>query len=99
MEAQTISCMVEPLILKEKISEIMVLYNTMEVFEQETSVILATEQHKDPVLSLVFQSMLAGDKLRPLGFLSEAKVAWKYPLQSDQLTLKKNVLHHLYIYK
>ena len=43
--------------------------------------------------------MLAGDELRPADVAKiKSKAAQKYLLQYDLLTLKKDVLHHLYIH-
>ena len=93
VEAQTVSCVVEPFINKEK------NYDQVNVFDQVTSAIMAKEQYKDLVLGLVYQNVLAGDKLKLVDVAKvKFNVAHKYLLHSDQLSLKKGVLRHLYIH-
>ena len=93
LEAQTASCAVEPLVKKEENLEIVAQSNTTEVFNQVTPAMMTKEQWIDPVLCLVYQYMLFGNKLRPADVAKvKFKAAQKYLLQFDWLTLKKDVL-------
>ena len=65
MEAQAISCTAEPLVKEEEHLETMAQSNSIKVFGQATPAIMAKEQHKDPILGLVYQYVLAGNELRP----------------------------------
>ena len=55
----------EPLIKEEKNLEIMAQSNAIKVLDQVARTIIVKEQPKDPDLCLVYQSVLASDKLRP----------------------------------
>ena len=56
------------------------------------------EQQKDPIFELVYKQVTAGKKLKTSTIAKvKSKAVRKYVLQFDQLTLKKGVLHHLYI--
>ena len=66
LEVQTISCLVEPLVKEEKYLKIMAQSNTIKVSDQVIPAILTKEQYNDTFLGLVYQYVLAGDKLRPV---------------------------------
>ena len=56
------------------------------------------EQQKDPILELVYKQVTAGKKPKTSAITKvKSKAVRKYLLQFDWLTLKKGVLHHLYI--
>ena len=63
--------------------------------------IMNKDQCKDPVLGLVYQYMLPGDKIGKIGLVDVAKVKYKavhkYPLHLYHLPLKKGAFHHLYM--
>ena len=59
---------------------------------------MAEEQQKDPTLKLVYQLGTAGEKPKTLAIAKKSKAVRKYLLQFDRLTLKKAVLHQLYIH-
>ena len=54
---------------------------------------------KNPTLELVYQLVTAGEKPKTLAIAKiKSKAVRKYLLQFDRLTLKKGVLHRLYIH-
>ena len=56
------------------------------------------EQQKHPILKLVYKQVTASEKFKTSAIPKvKSKAVRKYLLQCDQLTLKKGVLHHLYI--
>ena len=56
------------------------------------------EQQKDPILRLVYKHVTAGEKPKTSAIAKiKSKAVRKYLLQFDQLTLRKGVLHWLYI--
>ena len=56
------------------------------------------EQQEDPILKLTYKQITAGEKLKTSAITKvKSKVVRKYFLQFDWLTLRKGVLHHLYI--
>ena len=60
---------------------------------------MAEEQQKDPTLKLVYQLVTAGEKPKTLAIAKiKSKAVRKYLLQFNRLTLKKGVLHWLYIH-
>ena len=61
MEAQTIRYAVEPL-AKEENLEIMAQDSTIKVFDQVNPANMAEEQHKEHVVGLVYEHVMAGDK-------------------------------------
>ena len=65
MEAQTISCVVEPLVKEEENLEMLAQSNIFQYSDHVTPTTMAKEQHKDPALGLFHQYVLAGNKLRP----------------------------------
>ena len=60
---------------------------------------MSEEQQKDPTLELVYQLVTAGEKPKTSAIAKiKSKAVRKYLLQFDRLTLKKGVLHRLYIH-
>ena len=73
--------------------------NAVSTFEHITPKQMAEEQQKDPTLELVYQLVTAGEKPKTLAIAKiKSKAVQKYLLQFDRLTLKKGVLHQLYIH-
>ena len=68
-------------------------------FKHVTPKQMAEEQQKDPTLELVYQLVTAGEKPKTSAIAKiKSKAVRKYLLQFDRLTLKKGVLHRLYIH-
>ena len=73
--------------------------NAVSTFEHVTPEQMAEEQQKDPTLELVYQLVTAGEKPKTSAIAKiKSKAVRKYLLQFDRLTLKKGVLHRLYIH-
>ena len=73
--------------------------NAVSTFEHLTPKQMSEEQQKDPTLELVYQLVTAGEKPKTLVIAKiKSKAVRKYLLQFDRLTLKKGVLHQLYIH-
>ena len=73
--------------------------NAVSTFKHVTPKQMAEEQQKDPTLELVYQLVTAGEKPKTLAIAKiKSKAVRKYLLQFDRLTLKKGVLHRLYIH-
>ena len=73
--------------------------NAVSTFEHVTPEQMAEEQQKDPTLELVYQLVTAGEKPKTLAIAKiKSKAVRKYLLQFDRLTMKKVVLHWLYIH-
>ena len=73
--------------------------NAVSTFEHVTPKQMAEEQQKDPTLELVYQLVTAGEKPKTSAIAKiKSKAVRKYLLQFDRLTLKKGVLHRLYIH-
>ena len=73
--------------------------NAVSTFEHITPKQMAEEQQKDPTLKLVYQLVTAGEKPKTLAIAKiKSKAVRKYLLQFNRLTLKKGVLHRLYIH-
>ena len=73
--------------------------NAVSTFKHVTPKQMAEEQQKDPTLGLVYQLVTAGEKPKTLAIAKiKSKAVRKYLLQFDRLTLKKGVLHRLYIH-
>ena len=73
--------------------------NAVSTFEHVTPKQMSEEQQKDPTLELVYQLVTAGEKPKTLAIAKiKSKAVRKYLLQFDRLTLKKGVLHRLYIH-
>ena len=73
--------------------------NAVSTFDHVTPKEMAEEQQKDPTLKLVYQLVTAGEKPKTLAIAKiKSKAVRKYLLQFNRLTLKKGVLHQLYIH-
>ena len=73
--------------------------NAVSTFEHVTPKQMSEEQQKDPTLELVYQLVTAGEKPKRSAIAKiKSKTVQKYLLQFDRLTLKKGVLHRLYIH-
>ena len=73
--------------------------NAVSTFEHVTPKQMAEEQQKDPTLELIYQLVTVGEKPKTSAIAKiKSKAVRKYPLQFDRLTLKKGVLHQLYIH-
>ena len=73
--------------------------NAVSTFEHVTPKQMSEEQQKDPTLELVYQLVTAGEKPKTSAIAKiKSKAVRKYLLQFDRLTLKKGVLHQLYIH-
>ena len=73
--------------------------NAVSTFEHVTPKQMSEEQQKDPTLELVYQLVTAGEKPKTLAIAKiKPKAVRKYLLQFNRLTLKKGVLHRLYIH-
>ena len=60
---------------------------------------MAEEQQKDSTLELVYQLVTVGEKPKTLAIAKiKSKAVRKYLLQFNKLTMKKGVLHQLYIH-
>ena len=80
-------------------NEIVSSINAVSTFEHVTPKQMAEEQQKDPTLELVYQLVTAGEKPKTSAIAKiKSKAERKYLLQFDRLTLKKGVLHQLYIH-
>ena len=97
-EVQNISCAIME---EEDMNEnkIVSSLNAVSTFEHVTPKQMAEEQQKDPTLELVYQLVTAGEKPKTSAIAKiKSKAVRKYLLQFDRLTLKKGVLHQLYIH-
>ena len=95
---QDISCAIME---EEDINEdkIVSSLNAVSTFEHVTPKQMAEEQQKDPTLKLVYQLVTAGEKPKTSAIAKiKSKAVRKYLLQFNRLTLKKGVLHRLYIH-
>ena len=103
-EAQDISCAVQTIVeeedklyeeeLKEVVSEI----NAVSIFGNISPEDMKEEQQKDPILGLVYKYVTASEKPKTSAITKiKSKAVRKYLLQFERLTLKKGVLHRLYI--
>ena len=97
-EAQGISCVVQSLVEEEDKEEIISSVNAVSIFGKITPEEMKEEQQKDLILKLVYKQVTAGEKLKSSAIAKvKSKAVRKYLLQFDWLTLKKGVLHHIYI--
>ena len=72
--------------------------DAVSVFGKITPQEMKEEQQKDLILELVYKQVTAGKKSKTSAITKvKFKAVRKYLLQFDQLTLKKGVLHCLYI--
>ena len=103
-EAQDISCAVQSIVeekdkqYEEELKEIVSELNAVSIFGKVSLKEMKEEQQKDPILGLVYKQVTASKKLKTSAITKIKSTAMrKYLLQFEQLTLKKGVLHHLYI--
>ena len=100
-EAQKISCAVQSLVeeeYKQEINEIVSGIDAVSVFGKVSPKEMKEEQQKDPILKLVYKQVTAGEKPKTSAITKiKSKAVRKYLLQFNQLTLRKGVLHWLYI--
>ena len=103
-EAQDISCVVQSIVeeedkqYEEELKEIVSKVNAVSVFGKVSPEEMKEEQQKDPILGLVYKQVTASKKLKTSAIAKiKSKAVRKYLLQFKWLTLKKGVLHHLYI--
>ena len=83
---------------KQEIDEIVSEVDAVSIFGKVTPEEMKEEQQKDLILKLVCKQVIAGEKLKTSAITKvKSKSVRKYLLQFDQLTLKKGVLHQLYI--
>ena len=83
---------------EEDKEEIVSMLNAVSFFGKVTLEEMKEQQQKDPVLKLVYKQVTAGKKLKTSAIAKvKSKAVRKYLLQVNWLTLKKGVLHHLYI--
>ena len=82
-----------------KEGEIVSNINAVSTFEHVTPEQMSEEQQKDPTLELVYKLVSAGEKPKTSAIAKiKSKAVQKYLLQFNRLTLKKGVLHRLYIH-
>ena len=96
-EVQNISCAIME---GEDMNEdkIVSSLNAVSTFKHVTPKQMAEEQQKDPTLKLVYQLVTTGEKPKTSAIAKiKSKAVRKCLLQFDRLTLKKGVLHWLYI--
>ena len=102
-EAQEISCEVQSIVeeeYKQEIDEIVSEVDAVSIFGKVRPEEMNEEQQKDPILKLVYKQVTAGEKLKTSASTKvKSKAVRKYLLQFDWLTVKKGVLHWLYINK
>ena len=103
-EAQDISCAVQSIVeeedkeYEEELKEIVSKVNAVSIFGKVSPEEMKEEQQKDPILRLVYKQVTASEKPKTSAIAKiKSKAVRKYLLQFEQLTLKKGVLHHLYI--
>ena len=103
-EAQDISCVVQSIVEEEdkqdeeELKEIVSEVNAVSIFGKVSPDKMKEEQQKDPILRLVYKQVTAGEKLKTSAIAKiKSKAVRKYLLQYERLTLKKGVLHWLYI--
>ena len=103
-QAQDISCAVQPIVeeedklYEEELKEIVSEANAVSVFGKVSPEEMKEEQQKDPIFGLVYKYVTAGEKPKTSAIAKmKSKAVRKYLLQFKWLTLKKGVLHWLYI--
>ena len=103
-EAQDISCAVQSIVEEEdkqneeELKEIVSKVNAVSIFGKVSPEEMKEEQQKDPILRLVYKQVTASEKPKTSAIAKiKSKAVRKYLLQFEWLTLKKGVLHHLYI--
>ena len=89
---------VETIPYSEELKEIVSEVNAVSVFGKISLEEMKEEQQKDPILGLVYKYVTASEKPKTSAITKmKSKAVRKYLLQFEQLTLKKGVLHRLYI--
>ena len=84
--------------MKKNLKKIVSKVNAVSIFGKVPLEEMKEEQQKDPILRLVYKQVTASEKLKTSAIAKiKSKTVRKYLLQFKQLTLKKGVLHHLYI--
>ena len=103
-EAKDISCVVQLIVEKEyqqyeeELKEIVSEVNAVSVFGKVSPEEMKKEQQKDPILRLIYKQVTAGEKPKTSAITKmKSKAVRKYLLQFKWLTLKKGVLHQIYI--
>ena len=103
-EAQDISCVVQTIVeeedklYEEELKEVVSKVNAVSIFGNVCPEDMKVEQQKDPILGLVYKYVTAGKKPKTSAIPKlKSKAVRKYLLQFKRLTLKKGVLHQLYI--
>ena len=97
-KAQDISCVVQSIVEEEDKEEILSMVNAVSIFGKVAPEEMKEEQQKDPILKLVYKQVTAGKKFKTSAIAQvKSKAVRKYLLQFYWLTLKKGVLHCLYI--
>ena len=103
-EAQDICCALQSIVeeedklYEEELKEIVSEVNAVSVFGKIAPEEMKEEQQKDPILRLVYKFVTAGNKPKTSAIAKmKSKAVRKYLLQFERLTLKKGVLHRLYI--
>ena len=103
-EAQDISCVVQSIVEEEdkqneeELKEIVSKVNAVSVFGKVSQEEMKENQQKDLILRLVYKYVTAGKKPKTSAIAKmKSKAVRKYLLQFERLTLKKGVLHRLYI--
>ena len=103
-EAQDISCAVQSIVeeedkqYEEKLKEIVSKVNAVSIFAKVSPEEMKEEQQKDPILGLVYKQVTASEKPKTSAITKiKSKAVRKYLLWFKRLTLKKGVLHLLYI--
>ena len=83
---------------KQDIDKIVSIVDAVSIFGKVLLEEMKQEQQKDLIFELVYKQVTAGKKPKISAIDKvKSKAVRKYLLQFDQLTLKKVVLHHLYI--
>ena len=83
---------------KQEIKEIVSEVDAVSIFGKVTPEEMMEEQQKDLILELIYKQVTAGKKPKTSTIAKvKSEAVRKYLLQFDQLTLKKGVLHRLYI--
>ena len=100
-EAQLLSCVVQSIVEgehKQEINEIVSGIDAVSIFGKVSPEEMKEEQQKDPILELVYKQVTVGKKPKTFAIAKiKSKALRKYLLQFDWLTLRKGVLHWLYI--
>ena len=103
-EAQDISCAVQTIVeeedklYKEELKKVVSEINAVSVFGNVCPEDMKEEQQKDLILGLVYKYVTGGEKPKTSAIAKlKSKAVRKYLLQFEWLTLKKGVLHWLYI--